>query len=117
MKPGTPCEWERALSLPAQSDELPVLVARQLSNTRTQCDRRGAVRADHHDHSTVAWARPGASESGGKMRKRFQSMGPVTQGCPGAHAAYAKHPDDARSEEHTSELQSRLHLVCRLLLE
>src|SRR2546422_7332238 len=25
------------------------------------------------------------------------------------------HPD--RSEEHTSELQSRLHLVCRLLLE
>src|SRR2546429_8677139 len=26
-----------------------------------------------------------------------------------------RHPD--RSEEHTSELQSRLHLVCRLLLE
>src|SRR2546422_2826732 len=27
------------------------------------------------------------------------------------------HPTPARSEEHTSELQSRLHLVCRLLLE
>src|SRR2546429_2432436 len=26
-------------------------------------------------------------------------------------------PRDLRSEEHTSELQSRLHLVCRLLLE
>src|SRR2546429_4857499 len=26
-------------------------------------------------------------------------------------------PWTARSEEHTSELQSRLHLVCRLLLE
>src|SRR2546422_6272272 len=25
--------------------------------------------------------------------------------------------EDQRSEEHTSELQSRLHLVCRLLLE
>src|SRR2546422_3803795 len=25
-------------------------------------------------------------------------------------------PHEARSEEHTSELQSRLHLVCRLLL-
>src|SRR2546429_2474590 len=25
--------------------------------------------------------------------------------------------DNPRSEEHTSELQSRLHLVCRLLLE
>src|SRR2546429_3737448 len=29
--------------------------------------------------------------------------------CPAGHRA--------RSEEHTSELQSRLHLVCRLLLE
>src|SRR2546429_6484385 len=30
-----------------------------------------------------------------------------------------RQPDDGvvRSEEHTSELQSRLHLVCRLLLE
>src|SRR2546422_3695171 len=27
------------------------------------------------------------------------------------------HPGEGRSEEHTSELQSRLHLVCRLLLE
>src|SRR2546429_4034985 len=27
------------------------------------------------------------------------------------------HGPDERSEEHTSELQSRLHLVCRLLLE
>src|SRR2546422_5352094 len=26
-------------------------------------------------------------------------------------------PPQSRSEEHTSELQSRLHLVCRLLLE
>src|SRR2546422_1391272 len=29
----------------------------------------------------------------------------------------APHADLRRSEEHTSELQSRLHLVCRLLLE
>src|SRR5687768_18350729 len=27
------------------------------------------------------------------------------------------HVQQGRSEEHTSELQSRLHLVCRLLLE
>src|SRR2546422_2893339 len=32
-----------------------------------------------------------------------------------AHAAAARQA--GRSEEHTSELQSRLHLVCRLLLE
>src|SRR5258707_9838683 len=33
-----------------------------------------------------------------------------------ARAAVAEH-HDARSEEHTSELQSRQYLVCRLLLE
>src|SRR5687768_18581681 len=33
----------------------------------------------------------------------------------GNHEYYSD--DLARSEEHTSELQSRLHVVCRLLLE
>src|SRR5256884_2698863 len=38
------------------------------------------------------------------------------------HRSAGKRPkltagDTSRSEEHTSELQSRLHLVCRLLLE
>src|SRR2546429_1918694 len=32
-------------------------------------------------------------------------------------SVYPDCKDDDRSEEHTSELQSRLHLVCRLLLE
>src|SRR2546429_2465979 len=31
--------------------------------------------------------------------------------------AWRDRPPRGRSEEHTSELQSRLHLVCRLLLE
>src|SRR5687768_17679265 len=46
----------------------------------------------------------------------------VTEGVHGARrirrealVGYEQHP--GRSEEHTSELQSRLHLVCRLLLE
>src|SRR5687768_18121445 len=30
---------------------------------------------------------------------------------------FSKKTGEVRSEEHTSELQSRLHLVCRLLLE
>src|SRR5205809_2363213 len=33
------------------------------------------------------------------------------------HASRRALARDDRSEEHTSELQSRLHLVCRLLLE
>src|SRR4051795_8987970 len=47
----------------------------------------------------------------------FRSCIQVTQ----ALRAYAEHLEgvnvDARSEEHTSELQSHSHLVCRLLLE
>src|SRR5216684_9304411 len=35
----------------------------------------------------------------------------------GGRAAVLPGPAGRRSEEHTSELQSRLHLVCRLLLE
>src|SRR5687768_18324663 len=39
-------------------------------------------------------------------------------GAERARARGREHARDAaRSEEHTSELQSRLHLVCRLLLE
>src|SRR2546425_8943925 len=34
-----------------------------------------------------------------------------------ARGAIRLHPDGARSEEHTSELQSLAYLVCRLLLE
>src|SRR5690554_6999633 len=34
-----------------------------------------------------------------------------------AHLAGAEQQHATRSEEHTSELQSRPHLVCRLLLE
>src|SRR2546429_4098618 len=36
---------------------------------------------------------------------------------PRRHRRHAGTPRRLRSEEHTSELQSRLHLVCRLLLE
>src|SRR3712207_7479298 len=49
--------------------------------------------------------RPGADRSG--------AAGPGLGACPrrGAGACFS------RSEEHTSELQSRQYLVCRLLLE
>src|SRR2546429_7030532 len=39
------------------------------------------------------------------------------QGISGAPENNRGRPVPPRSEEHTSELQSRLHLVCRLLLE
>src|SRR5687768_18466778 len=44
-----------------------------------------------------------ARDGSGEPESRARSIDPATGGT--------------RSEEHTSELQSRLHLVCRLLLE
>src|SRR3712207_8722789 len=42
---------------------------------------------------------------------------PGDQRHPGASALSPAPPQAERSEEHTSELQSRQYLVCRLLLE
>src|SRR2546422_5840029 len=50
----------------------------------------------------------------------FRSPGPApsqSARCDIGRATGPTGPRRARSEEHTSELQSRLHLVCRLLLE
>src|SRR2546422_4593480 len=57
-----------------------------------------------------------------QSRRRRHLLPPAPQhrqGVPGVprHADLHGAPNRLRSEEHTSELQSRLHLVCRLLLE
>src|SRR2546422_2181916 len=41
----------------------------------------------------------------------------ASHGWHGVHGDQEILAEEERSEEHTSELQSRLHLVCRLLLE
>src|SRR3989449_4775689 len=46
-----------------------------------------------------------------------KSNGSPSRGHPTRLRANSGVADVTRSEEHTSELQSRLHLVCRLLLE
>src|SRR5690348_18123335 len=42
---------------------------------------------------------------------------PAIVGCDDSRGGFAGMTDPSRSEEHTSELQSPVHLVCRLLLE
>src|SRR5687768_17621036 len=42
---------------------------------------------------------------------------PARGRCAPRRTSRSRSRSTARSEEHTSELQSRLHLVCRLLLE
>src|SRR2546422_5904576 len=46
----------------------------------------------------------------------FRSRSSCTRSCAGRRPG-PRQSGQCRSEEHTSELQSRLHLVCRLLLE
>src|SRR5207253_9654596 len=55
-------------------------------------------------------------------RRLARELGRTAGSCRGSlrrwlHAAGSRAQCRARSEEHTSELQSRGHLVCRLLLE
>src|SRR5207253_4317252 len=52
----------------------------------------------------------------GKVERRAVSLG-IDRGTEVAVLAGVTPGDSVRSEEHTSELQSRGHLVCRLLLE
>src|SRR5260370_25678815 len=47
----------------------------------------------------------------------YCASAPVNEGMQNSSGALAQYPDAERSEEHTSELQSHLNLVCRLLLE
>src|SRR5687768_18413675 len=47
-----------------------------------------------------------------------ETIAAILKDDPPAEASFAPPAlERVRSEEHTSELQSRLHLVCRLLLE
>src|SRR2546429_5336771 len=49
--------------------------------------------------------------------QRAGAAGLAAAAAAGRWQAHGDQPLGHRSEEHTSELQSRLHLVCRLLLE
>src|SRR6266498_5353663 len=50
-------------------------------------------------------------------RSGFTSSGVIPQRWPSKACCHKIQVERPRSEEHTSELQSRPHLVCRLLLE
>src|SRR2546429_5493594 len=57
------------------------------------------------------------SEPGSTGPAPINLHGPISLGPNGLPNGSGKNRIYFRSEEHTSELQSRLHLVCRLLLE
>src|SRR5437899_9567369 len=61
-------------------------------------------------HDALPISGPGGGRAGAGTRSR------PGRGAPGA-GGLLQLPAQRRSEEHTSELQSLRHLVCRLLLE
>src|SRR5262245_65162699 len=71
--------------------------------TRRSSDLLGVIPVEHAERALVG-------QTGLVAGRAVEGLGV----CVEAHAAG---PDHARSEEHTSELQSLRHLVCRLLLE
>src|SRR2546422_5280903 len=56
-------------------------------------------------------------EGGGPRRRRPPVPAVLGRRQAARRGRHTQHVPAGRSEEHTSELQSRLHLVCRLLLE
>src|SRR5687768_17715351 len=64
---------------------------------------------------------PDAADALGITASRLKTLGLIDKIVPeplgNELVDEAESLQPARSEEHTSELQSRLHLVCRLLLE
>src|SRR2546429_5783383 len=74
---------------------------------RSGDEARVAAQISHH--------KAAGRENWGRVR---ESLAMIDQArSRGADVTADQYPYISRSEEHTSELQSRLHLVCRLLLE
>src|SRR2546429_4700855 len=64
-------------------------------------------------YTTLFRSTPSRSHSSAPYRRSTS----FTASVPPPFLSFAPALSNVRSEEHTSELQSRLHLVCRLLLE
>src|SRR2546422_2646405 len=83
---------------------------------RVPVHRHSIQRSDHYD------TRPPCQHVRQRLevwreRLRVHIVKPDQRPRSDGRSCYVEASEGGRSEEHTSELQSRLHLVCRLLLE
>src|SRR5437870_9750561 len=107
-------------------DTKPYAVAREVEDLRAVCEAAGGRPYVAATSSGAALALEAAA-SGVPMKMLAAHEPPYMVGSPKdapdpdyeqkMNALIARGKRDERSEEHTSELQSRGHLVCRLLLE
>src|SRR5690554_4095818 len=72
-------------------------------------------RTGHRLHGAVFWSSVGTSYHPARRQSRAISLN--SRKLPKCDLRPLNAAEIHRSEEHTSELQSRPHLVCRLLLE
>src|SRR2546422_1957634 len=77
----------------------------------------GKPHALRQDLALRAFARAGRAEKEDEHAPLHVTLTPAELDPALLHEAVIVPQQQVRSEEHTSELQSRLHLVCRLLLE
>src|SRR3712207_8256409 len=92
---------------PPRSTLFPYTTLFRSRGRRTAADRRGPARPAPGQHALAAAVGPTARRVGGPR------LAPADADLP----APGRPLPAVRSEEHTSELQSRQYLVCRLLLE
>src|SRR5690348_17910731 len=88
---------------------------RDCEEAERQPERAQEVRAGHEAERGAAWrglvrrtGQTGTPSKGRRTTSKILAMAPQRR----RHSS-----GEVRSEEHTSELQSPVHLVCRLLLE
>src|SRR6266498_4341786 len=94
-------------------------------STRAQAFRESPTHREGPDLDLlVEWCEPGSdvkvldvATGGGHVARRLREEGCTVVTVDPAPGMQPDVVARARSEEHTSELQSRPHLVCRLLLE
>src|SRR6266487_2562041 len=89
----------------------PAFLANLPARSRGCCDGVKSARASSSPHAQPSPPRragEGATPPGASMPNTVSAAAHAPPPCASHHA---------RSEEHTSELQSPVHLVCRLLLE
>src|SRR5687768_17721565 len=96
---------------PPRSTLFPYTTLSDLTNSS-----RVSCRQTWFNFVSIAWARP--ASCGGKRNDRPGLTPNLSEFDPPQRIRRKKCSEcRLESEEHTSELQSRLHLVCRLLLE
>src|SRR3712207_3817441 len=72
---------------------------------------------DQHERAEDEWKRASATQRPGPEYGDAEERGSEGQAPELRRVEHAEEESSGRSEEHTSELQSRQYLVCRLLLE